>query len=114
MQYIAFDAHKHYTLASVERQAGGIVREERIPHERGTLRQFLRTCDRGSPVAVETTGNWYWLTEARLVIATRLRDILMPLRRRREDSGESGSGGNGRGFHLLAEGRLTQRGDSEV
>jgi len=63
MEYIAFDAHKHYTLASVERQAGGIVREERIPHERGALRQFLRRCDLGSPVAVETTGNWYWIVD---------------------------------------------------
>ncbi|MFQ5811449.1 MAG: IS110 family transposase [Armatimonadota bacterium] len=63
MQYIAFDAHKHYTLASVERADGRIVREERIPHERGALRRFLRRCERDSPVAVETTGNWYWIVD---------------------------------------------------
>lgn len=63
MQYSAFDAHKHDTLASVEWQAGGIVREERIPHERGALRQCLRRYDRGSPIAVETTGNWYWVVD---------------------------------------------------
>jgi len=50
MQYSTFDAHKHYTLASVERPEGGLVREGRILHERGALRRFLGRCDRGSPV----------------------------------------------------------------
>ena len=63
MEYIAFDAHKHYTLASVARPDGRIAREERIPHERGALRGFLRRCERGSPVAVETVGNWYWIVD---------------------------------------------------
>jgi len=30
MEYIAFDAHKYYTLASVARPDGQVVREERI------------------------------------------------------------------------------------
>lgn len=63
MQYIAFDAHKRYTLASVERDDGRRVCEERIPHERGMLRQFLARCERGSPVAVETIGTWYWIVD---------------------------------------------------
>ena len=58
MQYIAFDSHKHYTLASVEPVLGGAPREFRIAHERGAIRQFLATCEIGSPVAVETVGNW--------------------------------------------------------
>ena len=63
MQYIAFDAHKHYTLASVATPDGQLVREERIEHDRGALRQFLGRCERGSPVAVETVGNWYWIVD---------------------------------------------------
>jgi transposase len=63
MQYIAFDAHKHYTLASVARPDGELVREERIEHDRGSLREFLERCERGSPVAVETIGNWYWIVD---------------------------------------------------
>src|SRR3989442_5425457 len=61
MEYIAFDAHKHYTLASVVRPNGDLVREERIEHDRGSLREFLERCERGSPVAVETIGNSYWI-----------------------------------------------------
>ena len=63
MHYIAFDAHKRYTLASVEQTDGQLVRELQIPHERGALRHFLQRCDPGSPVAVETTGNWYWIVD---------------------------------------------------
>src|SRR5437016_313985 len=63
MEYIAFDAHKHYTLASVARPDGQLVREQRLPHERGALQQFLARCERGSPVAVETIGNWYWIVD---------------------------------------------------
>src|SRR2546428_11248288 len=63
MEYIAFDAHKHYTLASVVRPNGNLVREERIEHARGALRGFLERYERGSPVAVETIGNWYWIVD---------------------------------------------------
>ena len=63
MEYIAFDAHKRYTVASVEREDGRRVREARIPHVRGMLCQFLARCERGSPVAVETLGNWYWIVD---------------------------------------------------
>ena len=63
MNYIAFDAHKRYTLAFVERAGGAILREVRVGHERGAIRNFLLTCDPGSPVAVETIGNWYWIVD---------------------------------------------------
>ena len=35
MEYIAFDAHKRYTLASLLRPDDGLVREQRIARERG-------------------------------------------------------------------------------
>lgn len=60
---IALDSHKQYTLASVERQTGELVCERRLGHNRGLLRQFLQRFDSGSPVAVETIGNWYWIVD---------------------------------------------------
>ena len=63
MQYIAFDAHRHYTLALVETPDGRIVDEERIPHARGALRRFLGRCEPGSPIALEALGNWYWIVD---------------------------------------------------
>ena len=41
MAYIAFDAHKRYTLASVMRPDGQLIREQRIAHEPEALREFL-------------------------------------------------------------------------
>ena len=63
MESIAFDAHKRYTLASVVRPDGQRVREQRIAHERGALQAVLERCERGSPVAVETMGNGYWMVD---------------------------------------------------
>ena len=43
MEYIAFDAHKHYTLASVVRPDGRLVREQRLPHELPEARPLIAT-----------------------------------------------------------------------
>ncbi len=56
MQYIAFDSHKHYTLARGEDAAGHRTAEARIAHECGALKAFLASCEPDSPVAVETVG----------------------------------------------------------
>jgi len=40
-----------------------MVREGRIPHQRGSLRESLSRCREGSPVAAETVGNWYWIVD---------------------------------------------------
>lgn len=64
MQYIAFDSHKRYTLASVESSnGGGVICEQRIPHERGAIVEFLNQWEAGSPVAVEAMGGWYWIVD---------------------------------------------------
>lgn len=63
MQMIAFDSHKHYTLASVQNMDGEIIKEERVSHLRGNIFDFLSKWDIGSPVAVESIGNWYWIID---------------------------------------------------
>ncbi len=63
MVMIAFDSHKHYTLTSVQNEAGQILEEIRIPHVRGNLLQYLEKWEEGSPVAVESIGNWYWIID---------------------------------------------------
>jgi len=63
MEIIAFDSHKRYTLCSVEDEGGQIMAEGRIPHERGMICGYLSRFSSGSPVAVETIGNWYWIID---------------------------------------------------
>jgi hypothetical protein len=41
MQYIALDAHKRYSLASVEHPTGGVIREAQLEHRRGAVQVFL-------------------------------------------------------------------------
>ncbi len=60
---IAFDSHKLYTLASVETKDGRVIKDERISHNRGNIAGFLSRYNCGSPVAVETIGNWYWIID---------------------------------------------------
>ena len=63
MHMIAFDAHKRYTAACVQDMKGQIIKEARIDHSKGNIVRFLEQWDKGSPVAVETIGNWYWIVE---------------------------------------------------
>ena len=63
-EYIAFDSHKHYTLVEREVVETGKTRQCRIEHGRGAIRDYLkRRCEVGTDVAVEATGNWYWIVD---------------------------------------------------
>jgi transposase len=63
MEYIALDAHKHYSFASIESADGARRIEARVEHEPGSIHRFLQQFERGSPVALETVGNWYWIVQ---------------------------------------------------
>jgi transposase len=62
-EYIAFDSHKHYTLAEREDAQTGRVRQERIEHRPGAIREYLQNCTSGTAVAVEALGSWYWIVQ---------------------------------------------------
>jgi transposase len=60
-EYIALDSHKRYTLAEREEVDSGEVVQQRIEHRRGAIREYLKEGEPGTAVAVEATGNWYWI-----------------------------------------------------
>jgi transposase len=62
-EYIAFDSHKRYTWVEHEQVATRKVRQYRLEHAPGAIRQALAHCAAGTPVALEATANWYWITE---------------------------------------------------
>jgi len=64
-EYIAFDSHKHYTLAETEEVETGKTLQQRINHQPGAIRRFLQRHGAvpGTAVAVEATGNWYWIVD---------------------------------------------------
>lgn len=64
-EYIAFDVHKHYTLTEREDAATGRTTHCRLVHSPGAIRSYLVSNPpaKGTPVAVEATGNWYWVVD---------------------------------------------------
>ena len=60
-EYISFDSHKHYTLMEREEIESQVARQQRIEHAPGAIRAALQSCATGTAVAVEATGNWYWI-----------------------------------------------------
>lgn len=62
-EFIALDVHKHYSFAEREDMITGQVRHTRIAHRRGAIKAFLADVEPGTAVAVEATGNWYWIVD---------------------------------------------------
>lgn len=62
-EYISLDVHKRYTFAEKEDAVSGQVQHRRIEHRRGAIYSYLQGVEAGTPVAVEATGNWYWIVD---------------------------------------------------
>ncbi len=56
---IGCDAHKHYSFFAVLDARGRLVEEQRGAHHPGAIRAYLSRFPAGTPVALETVGNWY-------------------------------------------------------
>lgn len=62
-EYIALDCHKHYSLGEREEIQSGRTVQQRIEHTPGAIRAYLQDGEPGTVVAVEATGNWYWIVQ---------------------------------------------------
>jgi len=60
---VGCDAHKHYSVFAVRDENGQEVQPRRVDHVRGAIGAFLSQFPPGTPVAVETVGNWYWIVD---------------------------------------------------
>lgn len=64
MKYvIGCDAHKRYSQFSVIDAMGRVYLQKRVNHDRGATHEFLSRFPKGTPVAFESIGNWYWLVD---------------------------------------------------
>jgi len=62
-EFISFDCHKRYTLVEREEIETAKTKQVRVEHAQGAIRQCLGDREPGTPVAVEATGNWYWIVD---------------------------------------------------
>lgn len=63
-QYIGCDAHARYSIFVSMDETGTTRGPVRVEHDELEMRRFLSGLPAGSPVALETSGNWYWLVRA--------------------------------------------------
>ena len=64
MRYIiGCDAHKHYSQFALYEGDQTHCKQVRVEHERGAIREFLSEFPEGTPVALESIGNWYWIVD---------------------------------------------------
>lgn len=61
--YIGCDAHKKYSVFAGISEAGEVIKGGRVEHDRENFRSFLKALPEGSQIALETTGNWYWIVD---------------------------------------------------
>lgn len=60
---IGCDSHKRYSQLEVQDAGGHVLRQARVSHAPGALRTFFSTLPQGTPVALESVGNWYWIAD---------------------------------------------------
>ena len=61
--FVGCDAHKHYSQLEVQDSSAQVLRRLRIDHSRGALSSFFAKLPPGTPVALESVGNWYWIAD---------------------------------------------------
>ena len=62
--YIGDDAHKKYSIFVTVDEKSQTTSAERVPHDKELYCKYLTTLPAGSPIAIESVGNWYWMIEA--------------------------------------------------
>ena len=62
-QYIGCDSHSRYPVFVSVDEKGGVGTPVRVAHGGRGLRDYLDTLEKGTPVAVEASGGWYWFMD---------------------------------------------------
>jgi len=60
---IGCDAHRRYSIFAVFDTSTLSVEQVRVNHQPGAIKQFLSEFPEGTPVALETVGNYYWIVD---------------------------------------------------
>lgn len=63
-KYIGCDAHARYSIFVSIDGSGKAAAPVRVEHNELEMERFLKQLPAGSPVALESSGNWYWLVRA--------------------------------------------------
>jgi transposase len=62
-KYIGCDLHKKFAVFAVMDERGKVAKAERVINDRLELRAHLSRYEKGTPIAVEASGSWYWFVD---------------------------------------------------
>ena len=60
---VGCDAHRTYSQFAILDGHGQVLKRDRVMHECGSIREYLTNFTAGTPVALESVGNWYWIAD---------------------------------------------------
>lgn len=60
---IGCDAHRRYSIFAIFDTSTLSVEQVRVNHKPGAIKEFLSDFPKGTPVALETVGNYYWIVD---------------------------------------------------
>ncbi len=60
---IGCDAHKRYSQITVLDSRARVYMRARVEHTPGAIKEYMAQYPAGTPVAVESVGNWYWIVD---------------------------------------------------
>ena len=64
MKYIiGCDAHKRFSQMAVFEEQSKTLQQKRVDHKPGAIYDFLAMYPEGTPVGLESVGNWYWIVD---------------------------------------------------
>jgi len=62
-EFLGCDSHKHYSVFVAVDERGRASKPVRIEHNVAAYRRYLDTLPAGTEIAIESTGNWYWIVD---------------------------------------------------
>ena len=60
---VGCDAHKHYSQLELQDASDQVLNRVRIDHSPGAVSSFFSRLPGGTPVALESVGNWHWIAD---------------------------------------------------
>jgi transposase len=64
MSYIiGCDAHKHFSQFAISEEESKKLKQVRVEHQSGAILELLSVFPAGTPVVLESIGNWYWIVD---------------------------------------------------
>jgi transposase len=60
---VGCDAHRRYSQFAVLDEDGQLRGQTRVDHEPSAIRAFLEALPEGTPIALESVGNWYRIAD---------------------------------------------------